>query len=146
MRAVVQRVTSASVSIGGECCAKIDRGMLVLVAVEQGDSEAHARKLADKLLAFRMFADANGKMNLSVGEAGGALLVVSQFTLAASTERGNRPGFSGAAPPDEAERLYERFVTFLREKNMVPVETGRFAADMQVSLVNDGPVTFTFVL
>lgn len=142
MKAVIQRVSSASVRVDGELCAKIDRGMLVLVAVEPGDSDTHVQKLADKLLALRMFADDNGKMNLNVHQAGGACLLVSQFTLAANVMRGNRPGFSGAADPSHARTLYEQLVTVLRGAAVVPVESGIFAADMQVSLVNDGPVTF----
>jgi D-tyrosyl-tRNA(Tyr) deacylase len=142
MKAVIQRVGSASVSVAGEVCAKIDRGMLVLVAVEPGDSDTQVQKLADKLLALRMFSDDNGKMNLNVQQAGGACLLVSQFTLAANVMRGNRPGFSGAADPAQARALYEQLVTVLRDAAVVPVESGIFAADMQVSLVNDGPVTF----
>lgn len=142
MKAVIQRVSSASVSVDGKVCAKIDRGMLVLVAVEPGDSDTHVQKLADKLLALRMFADDDGKMNLNVQQAGGACLLVSQFTLAANVMRGNRPGFSGAADPARARVLYEQLVTVLRDAAAVQVESGIFAADMQVSLVNEGPVTF----
>ncbi len=146
MRAVVQRVSEAAVSVEGARCAEIQRGMLVLVGIEQQDSKPVMDAFAQKLLSFRIFSDQQGKMNLNVSQAGGALLLVSQFTLAADTRRGNRPGFSCAAAPDTARSLYEYLITVLRERNQVPVHSGIFAADMQVSLVNDGPVTFTFAL
>lgn len=144
MKAVVQRVAHASVTIKGECCAEIDQGLLILLGVESHDDASKADKLAAKLLRFRIFSDSEGKMNRSVSDIGGSLLVVSQFTLAATTGQGNRPGFSSAATPALAESLYEHFVTVLRGAEAVPVKTGVFAADMQVSLLNDGPVTFTF--
>ena len=146
MRAVVQRVAEASVSVDGDVCAKIERGMLVLVGVERDDDHSTIDLFAQKLIKFRIFSDHLGKMNLNVIEAGGALLVVSQFTLAADTGRGNRPGFSSAAPPEQARALYEYLLTRLREQAKVPVASGIFAADMKVSLVNDGPVTFTFAM
>lgn len=144
MRAVVQRVLSCDVTIDGEECSKIGRGALVLLAIEHGDDNAAAEKLAKKLLAFRMFADDAGKMNLNIAQANGELMIVSQFTLAANTQNGNRPSFTSAAPPALAQQLYEYFVTVLKRENSAPVQTGVFAADMQVSLINDGPVTFTF--
>lgn len=144
MKVVVQRVAEASVSIAGDVCAKIDRGLLVLVGIEQGDDQSSLQRCAQKLLSFRVFSDQQGKMNLDVRAAGGALLVVSQFTLAADTARGNRPGFSSAAAPEQARALYEDLVTLLRAAAGVEIQTGVFAADMQVALINDGPVTFTF--
>lgn len=144
MRAVIQRVARASVVIEGERCAEIDQGLLVLLGVEKNDDEGKAERLAAKLLKFRIFSDSTGKMNRNVCELGGSLLVVSQFTLAATTGQGNRPGFSSAAEPVLAESIYEHFVTFLRRNGTAPVKTGVFAADMQISLINDGPVTFTF--
>jgi|TARA_R110002073_G_scaffold11861_1_gene53336 D-tyrosyl-tRNA(Tyr) deacylase len=144
MKAVVQRVARASVTIDGNCCSEIEQGLLVLLGVEQDDDVSKAEKLAAKLLKFRIFSDQDGKMNWNISDVGGSLLVVSQFTLAATTGQGNRPGFSSAAAPVLAESLYEHFVTVLRRADAVPVKTGVFAADMQVSLLNDGPVTFTF--
>ena len=144
MRAVVQRVSEASVTVEGDVCAKIDRGMLILVGVEKEDNQDSMEAFAQKILKFRIFSDQSGKMNLNVVEAGGGLLVVSQFTLAADTGRGNRPGFSAAAAPEHARALYEHLISHLRSLGNVPVESGIFAADMKVSLVNDGPVTFTF--
>ncbi|QUS34919.1 D-aminoacyl-tRNA deacylase [Falsirhodobacter algicola] len=139
MRALLQRVSEASVTVEGEVIGKIGPGLLVLVCAMQGDTEAHAEQLAARIVKQRIFRDAEGKMNLSVRDTGGAALVVSQFTLAADTRRGTRPGFSAAAPPDEGRRLYEHFAACLARE--VPVETGRFGADMQVALVNSGPVT-----
>lgn len=144
MKAVVQRVSAAQVLVAGSACAKIDLGLLVLVGIEQKDNVGVVEKFANKLLSFRIFPDQQGRMNLNVAEAKGALLVVSQFTLAAGTDRGNRPGFSGVADPVRAKALYESLVTVLEDTNTVPVQTGIFAADMQVSLTNEGPVTFTF--
>jgi D-tyrosyl-tRNA(Tyr) deacylase len=141
MRACLQRVTRAQVSVDGEVVGRIERGMLVLLGVAQGDDEAVARKLAEKIVSLRIFDDAEGKMNLSLGDVGGAMLVVSQFTLAGDCRKGRRPSFDSAAPPEIAERLYELFVRLLSEQN-IPVATGRFRANMQVELVNDGPVTF----
>ncbi|MCU0910628.1 MAG: D-aminoacyl-tRNA deacylase [Rhodobacteraceae bacterium] len=140
MRALVQRVSAASVTVAGERLGEIGPGMLVLVCAMQGDGEANADALAQRLSKLRIFKDEGGKMNLSLLDTGGAALVVSQFTLAADTARGNRPGFSAAADPSTGERLYERTAAGLRGLG-IPVATGRFGADMQVALVNDGPVT-----
>jgi D-tyrosyl-tRNA(Tyr) deacylase len=140
MLALVQRVAQARVEIAGRVHGAIGRGLLVLVCAEPGDDDARAGKLVAKLLKLRIFSDAAGKMNLSVQDVAGGLLVVSQFTLAADTSGGNRPSFTSAAPPDEGRRLYERVVALAREQHPV-VETGEFGADMQVHLVNDGPVT-----
>lgn len=150
MKAVLQRVAGASVSIGGMVTARIGlgpgdfsergRGLLVLLGVEQGDTEKDAEYLAQKTAELRIFQDKDGKMNKSVMDVGGSILVVSQFTLLADWRKGRRPGFSRAAAPDEGNRLYEYFVAELR-KIGVYVETGTFGADMEVALVNDGPVT-----
>lgn len=140
MRALVQRVTSASVEVEGETVGKIGTGLLVLVCAMQGDSAAEADYLAGKISRLRIFADENAKTNLSIHDVGGKVLVVSQFTLAAEWRKGNRPGFSRAAPPLEAENLYNRFCENLRDAGL-EVSTGRFAAMMQVSLVGDGPFT-----
>lgn len=140
MRALTQRVTQASVTVDGSTIGQIGPGLLVLVCAMQGDGEDQAEALAAKITKLRIFKDDAGKMNRSLGDTGGAALVVSQFTLAADTSRGNRPGFSAAAPPDEGERLYQHFATSLAAQG-IPVQTGRFGADMQVALVNDGPVT-----
>ena len=140
MRALVQRVTEARVVIDGETVGEIGPGMLVLVCAMQGDADDAPAKMAAKLGKLRIFRDEAGKMNRSVLDAGGAALVVSQFTLAGDTSRGNRPGFSAAAPPAEGEAAYEAFVGEMRALGL-PVETGRFGADMAVHLVNDGPVT-----
>lgn len=142
MKALVQRVTAAAVTVDDDTVGAIDRGMLVLLGVAADDTEDEAERLARRLLAWRMFADDEGRMNLNVRDAGGAVLVVSQFTLVADTTRGNRPGFSVAAPPEQAQRLYRHFVATLRNCDGLDVQTGRFGADMKVSLVNDGPVTF----
>lgn len=141
MRAVVQRVSEASVAIGGEVAGRIGRGLLVLVGVETGDSRSDAEWLAAKIVALRVFPDQEGKMNHSLVELGGDALVVSQFTLHAGTKRGNRPSFVRAAPPEEAVPLYEGFVAEIERGLGRPVARGVFAADMQVALVNDGPVT-----
>ncbi|KPP86242.1 MAG: D-tyrosyl-tRNA(Tyr) deacylase [Rhodobacteraceae bacterium HLUCCO07] len=140
MRAVVQRVSEASVRVGGAVVGQIGPGLLILVCAMQDDTEAEADWLAAKIAKLRIFRDAEGRMNRSVRDVSGAALVVSQFTLAADTARGNRPGFSQAAPPEGGERLYLHFTEALRAQG-VPCETGQFAADMQVGLVNDGPVT-----
>ena len=140
MRALIQRVAEARVDIAGETVGEIGNGMLVLVCAMQGDGEEQALLLARKVASLRIFESEPGKMNLSILKSGGGALVVSQFTLAADTSRGNRPGFSYAAPPDEGERLYELFAASLAEHG-VPVATGRFGQEMQVHLVNDGPVT-----
>jgi D-tyrosyl-tRNA(Tyr) deacylase len=140
MRAVVQRVAEAAVRVDGEVVGRIGAGLLVLLGVGQGDQESDAEYLAEKILNLRIFADAEGQMNLSVLDARGELLAVSQFTLYADTRRGRRPGYSAAAPPEEASRLYRYFVGRLRESGL-RVEEGVFRAMMDVSLVNRGPVT-----
>lgn len=141
MRLVLQRVTSAEVRVAGSPVGRIGRGMLVLVGVETGDGPAQAAAAAAKLAHLRIFEDGEGRMNLDPARAGAAFLVVSQFTLAGSLDRGRRPSFDGAAPPEVAEPLVERLVAALREAGH-RVETGRFGARMEVELVNDGPVTF----
>lgn len=140
MLALLQRVSQASVTTGGRIVGAIGTGLLVLLCAERGDSDAVADRLLVKLLKLRIFSDAAGKMNLSVQDVGGALLIVSQFTLAADTSGGNRPSFTGAAAPDEGRRLYEHFVRQARAAHP-DVATGEFGADMQVALINDGPVT-----
>lgn len=140
MRALIQRVTSARVDVGGATVGEIGQGMLVLICAMQGDTDTEADKLAAKIAKLRIFKDDAGRMNRSLLDIGGAALVVSQFTLAADTSRGNRPGFATAAPPAEGERLYANFASALQAQGL-PVATGRFGADMAVSLVNDGPVT-----
>ena len=140
MRALVQRVTEASVRIDGALVGEVGPGLLVLVCAMAGDDDARPRALAERVAKLRIFRDEAGRMNRSVQNVGGAVLAVSQFTLAADTSRGNRPGFSAAAPPAEGERLYEAFVREVAALGL-PVATGRFGADMQVALVNDGPVT-----
>jgi len=141
MIALIQRVTSANVQVNNEIVGKINSGLLVLLAVEKGDDDKGCKRLAEKVMAYRIFADADDKMNLNVQQAGGELLVISQFTLAAETKKGNRPGFSNGAQPAEANRLYELFNDHCRAKEM-HVENGIFAADMQVTSTNDGPTTF----
>lgn len=140
MKILVQRVASAAVAIDDETVGEIARGLMILACAEPGDSDEDVAFLARKAVALRIFSDDAGKMNLSLKDVGGAVLAVSQFTLAARWRKGNRPGFTDAAPPQEGERLFDQFVGNLRAEG-VPVETGRFGADMQVSLVNDGPVT-----
>ncbi|MEL7258043.1 MAG: D-aminoacyl-tRNA deacylase [Pseudomonadota bacterium] len=140
MRALIQRVSEAQVRVAGQVIGQTGAGLLVLVCAMRGDEDAQAQALAAKVAKLRVFRDQAGKMNLSVCDLGGSALVVSQFTLAADTKRGTRPGFSGAAAPEEGRRLYEVFAKALAAEG-VPVETGDFGADMQVSLVNDGPVT-----
>lgn len=140
MLALVQRVREAKVVVAGRTIGEIGPGLLALVCAERGDAEAQADKLLAKLLKLRIFSDEAGKMNRSVQDMGGGLLVVSQFTLAADTSGGNRPSFTNAAPPEEGRRLYDYFVARARVAHPV-VQTGEFAADMQVHLVNDGPVT-----
>jgi D-tyrosyl-tRNA(Tyr) deacylase len=141
MRAVVQRVTSAAVTVGPETTGRIDAGLLVLLGVAAGDTPDDARWLAEKLAALRIFEDEEGRMNRSVRDTGGGILVVSQFTLLASTRKGNRPSFHEAARPEAAVPLYEEFNGLLTAELGRPVATGRFGAMMAVSLVNDGPVT-----
>ena len=140
MIALVQRVAHARVEIDGRCVGAIGTGALVFVCAEAADTPAHAERLVAKLLALRIFSDADGKMNLSLQDVAGGLLLVSQFTLAADTSRGNRPGFSGAAPPDQGRALFDAVVQLARQCH-APVESGVFGTDMQVHLVNDGPVT-----
>ena len=140
MIAILQRVSEASVRVDGAVIGQINAGLLVLLCAEKGDTDAVADKMLAKMLKLRIFSDEAGKMNRSVQDVGGGLLVVSQFTLAADVAGGNRPSFTQAAAPDEGRRLYEHFVTQARSQHPV-VQTGRFAADMQVSLINDGPIT-----
>ena len=140
MRALLQHVSHASVTVEGQVIGQTGPGLLVLICAMQGDGEAQADQLAAKIAKLRIFTDEAGKMNRSVRDVGGSALVVSQFTLAADTSRGNRPGFSAAAPPDEGKRLYEYFAEQLAAQGL-PVETGEFGADMKVELLNDGPVT-----
>ena len=140
MMSVIQRVKSARVEVDGRVTGQIEQGLLVLVCAEKGDTEAEADKLLAKMLKLRIFSDEAGKMNKSVQDVGGGLLIVSQFTLAADIKGGNRPSFTAAAAPDEGRRLYNYFVDQARAAHAI-VQTGEFAADMQVHLVNDGPVT-----
>ncbi len=141
MRIVLQRVKEASVTVAGDKVSNIDRGLLLLVGVANGDGEPEADWLAEKVAGLRIMADEAGKMNRSVRDIGGAVLAVSQFTLLADTRKGKRPSFVGAAPPDEAARLFDYFCGRLRAAGGGRVQTGRFGAMMDVSLVNDGPVT-----
>jgi D-tyrosyl-tRNA(Tyr) deacylase len=141
MRALIQRVSRATVRAGGETVAEIGTGLLVLLGVGPGDDEPMADALARRIVELRIFRDAAGKTNRSILEVSGGAIVVSQFTLYADTSRGRRPGFTGAAPPDVAERLYERVALGLSRAGVVPVGTGRFGAEMAVELVNDGPFT-----
>ena len=142
MLSLIQRVSSASVSVEGEVVGAIGPGLLALVGVEPGDGEAQVARMAERLLGYRVFADEAGRMNRSLADTGGGLLLVSQFTLAADTRSGMRPSFTTAAPPDEARRGFDRLVEVCRERHLPGVETGQFGAHMVVSLVNDGPVTF----
>jgi D-aminoacyl-tRNA deacylase len=141
MKAVIQRVTRASVHVEGKTVGRIDSGLLVLLGVAKGDEETDGHYLAEKIRALRIFSDEQGKMNRSLADIGGSVLLVSQFTLLGRAANGRRPSFDEAAPPGEAKRLYEQVATDLREQG-TPVETGIFAAHMQVELLNDGPVTF----
>jgi D-tyrosyl-tRNA(Tyr) deacylase len=141
MRACIQRVSRAQVTVAGEVCGRIGRGMLVLLGVAAGDGDDDARKLAQKIGGLRIFEDDQEKMNLSLAEVGGAMLVVSQFTLLGDCRKGRRPSFTDAAPPETAERLYQVFVAAVCEQG-IEVATGRFRAHMEVELINDGPVTF----
>jgi D-tyrosyl-tRNA(Tyr) deacylase len=140
MRAVVQRVSRAQVAVNSEVCAKVDRGLLVLLGVAVGDQESDADYLAEKIAGLRIFDDAAGKMNLSVADVEGAVLVISQFTLYGDVRRGKRPSFDAAARPEQARELYEYFVNRIRAAGL-RCETGRFQETMQVELVNEGPVT-----
>jgi len=141
MIALIQRVTTAHVEVEGETIGRIGAGLLALVAVEPGDGETQTQRLLDRLLGYRVFADAAGKMNRSLADTGGGLLLVSQFTLAADTNTGMRPSFTSAAAPEQGRRWFDRLVELAKNRHS-PVEIGRFGAHMQVSLVNDGPVTF----
>lgn len=141
MKAVIQRVTAASVTVNNRVVGQIEQGVLILLGVEKGDTEASADWLAEKIVSLRIFEDEAGKMNRSLLDISGAALVVSQFTLAGNCNKGRRPSFDTAAPAEEGKRLYDYFVVALEQQNL-PVQTGIFQADMQVALVNDGPVTF----
>lgn len=141
MIGLLQRVTEARVVVAGETVGRIGRGLLVLIGVERGDGEPRADRLLERLLGYRVFPDADGKMNLSVSDVGGGLLLVPQFTLPADTRKGMRPSFTPAAAPEEGARLFDHLVARARVRHP-DVATGRFGADMQVSLTNDGPVTF----
>lgn len=141
MIALLQRAAGAQVAVAGETVGAIGRGVVALVGVQRGDTEREAERLAGRVLGYRIFPDAEGKMNRSLADVAGGLLLVPQFTLAADTKTGTRPGFSTAAAPDEGRRLFDYLVTVCRERH-AEVATGRFGADMQLSLVNDGPVTF----
>ena len=141
MIALIQRVTGAKVVVGGEITGEIGEGILALIGVERGDGESQARRLCERVLGFRIFADTEGKMNRSLAEIAGGLLLVPQFTLAADTHKGARPSFSSAAPPQEGQRLFDFLVGVARASHAT-VGTGVFGADMKVHLVNDGPVTF----
>lgn len=141
MIALIQRVSRAQVAVDGECIGAIDGGLLALLAVQPGDGEAQAQRMVERLLGYRVFADADGKMNRALADVGGGLLLVSQFTLAADTGKGMRPSFTRAASPDEGERWFNRVVEIAHQRHP-KVETGRFGAHMEVTLVNDGPVTF----
>jgi D-tyrosyl-tRNA(Tyr) deacylase len=142
MIGLLQRVSSANVRIDNEMVASIETGLLVFIGVEKGDAEPQAERLAERLLNYRVFPDAAQKMNLSLIDIAGEVLLVPQFTLAADTSSGNRPGFSTAAPPPLAQALFEHLVTAIQQQYSA-VQTGRFGADMQISLCNEGPVTFT---
>lgn len=145
MKVLLQRVSESRVTVAGEQIGAIGRGVLALVGIERADDDQMVERMARKLVGLRLFPDEEGKMNLDLRDIGGAVLAVSQFTLAADTRRGRRPGFSRAAEPSEGLRLYQRFVAALRQQG-ITVATGRFGADMQVSLINDGPVTFMLEL
>ena len=140
MKALMQRVTHAKVEVNGKCIGQIGPGIMLLLGVDKGDDKAKADQLLHKVLHYRFFSDEQGKMNNNVQQANGQLLIVSQFTLAADTKKGLRPGFSSAAAPELGEQLYDYFVA--KAKQSITVATGEFGADMQVSLTNDGPVTF----
>ena len=140
MKACIQRVRSAKVTVSGEICGEIGLGMLVLLGVANGDTAADARQLAEKVAGLRIFEDSAEKMNLSLRDVGGAMLVVSQFTLYSDCRKGRRPSFTDAAPPEMAEKLYEIFVATVAAQE-IPVATGRFRTHMEIELINDGPVT-----
>ncbi|GMM69753.1 D-aminoacyl-tRNA deacylase [Alteromonas sp. MTD1] len=143
MIGLIQRVLEANVTVDNEVIGEIGHGMLVLLGVEKEDGDAEIEKLANKLCRYRMFNDSDGKMNLNVEQVGGEILVVSQFTLVADTQKGNRPGFSRGATPEHGKTIYLKFIDALKSKD-IPVATGQFGADMKVGLINDGPVTFQF--
>ena len=142
MRAVLQRVSEASVTVDGDVTGKIGKGLLVLVGMGKEDTDEDIKKLVDKIVKLRLFSDENDKINLSVNDIGGSLLIVSQFTLYWNCKKGTRPSFDGAMPPEEAKMMYDNFVDYAKS-TQIPVETGVFGADMKVSLLNDGPVTVT---
>jgi D-tyrosyl-tRNA(Tyr) deacylase len=141
VKALLQRVSRASVAVNAKCVGEIEQGLLVLLGLDKGDDQPAADRMVEKLLAYRVFADGEGRMNCSVADVGRGVLLVSQFTLSADTRKGLRPSFSSAMPPAEAEQLYDYFLSQLRHRHPC-VAAGEFGADMQVSLVNDGPVTF----
>ena len=143
MIGLIQRVLEANVTVENEVIGEIGHGMLVLLGVEKEDGDAEIEKLANKLCRYRRFNDSDGKMNLNVEQIGGEILVVSQFTLVADTQKGNRPGFSRGATPEHGKTIYLKFIDALKSKG-IPVATGQFGADMKVGLINDGPVTFQF--
>jgi D-tyrosyl-tRNA(Tyr) deacylase len=145
MIGLVQRVLSAKVVVDGQTIGEIDKGLLVYLGVEKNDDEKKAQKLSHRIVGYRIFSDADDKMNLDVRQSGGSVLVISQFTLTAGTKKGKRPSFSCAAIPEEANRLYQIFVEALRGEGMA-VQTGEFAADMKVHSINDGPVTFNLTV
>ncbi|MGB0959446.1 MAG: D-aminoacyl-tRNA deacylase [Halocynthiibacter sp.] len=140
MRALIQRVSEASVTVDGASIGEIGAGLLILVCAMDGDSPAHSQKLAQKIAKLRIFKDDAGKMNKSLLDTGGSALIISQFTLAADTRSGNRPGFSTAARPEDGKQLYHQFITDINAQG-IPTQEGAFGADMKVGLVNDGPVT-----
>ena len=141
MKALIQRVKRASVTINSELYSEIGYGMLVFLGVEKGDTEENAKKLSEKLINLRIFEDENEKMNKSINDINGEMLIVSQFTLCGDCKKGTRPSFDKSAPPDIAENLYEQFIAYTKGLN-IPVQTGKFGAMMDVELINDGPVTF----
>ena len=143
MIGLIQRVLEANVTVENEVIGEIGHGMLVLLGVEKEDGDAETEQLRNKLCRYRMFNDSDGKMNLNVEQIGGEILVVSQFTLVADTQKGNRPGFSRGATPEHGKTIYLKFIDALKSKG-IPVATGQFGADMKVGLINDGPVTFQF--
>ncbi|WP_333873238.1 D-aminoacyl-tRNA deacylase [Methylobacter sp.] len=142
MITIIQRVTTAKVTVNNQDIGKIDTGIMALVAVEKADTEKDAQRLLERILNYRIFADSDDRMNLSLRDINGGLLLVPQFTLAADTEKGNRPSFISAAPPEKGKELFD-YLQWLAKQTYAHVEFGRFGADMQVSLVNNGPVTFT---
>ena len=141
MKVLLQRVSEASVAVSGDCVGRIGKGLLLLVGIEAGDDEATIARMAERTVGYRVFADSDDKMNLDVRDINGAILAISQFTLAADTRKGRRPSFSKAAQPEQGKQLYEGYLRELEKQN-IPVRSGVFGADMQVQLVNDGPVTF----